>query len=220
MRSAVSPGEDPMGQRSKIFTMFLVPSIFLSSCVSGRMYLGNVQLEEIDEVRAQPTGLRAGIRGLDRLESNLYQSSLELEFERALHRSGIFSRVVRDDFHASDVDLVMRFEKADLSYRRNMNLAYLPLALATLTIYIWVGGPILTDTQYFDVNVHVEQPEGHEIFALRSQGNHDHWINLYSDEYGDDAPCSGPDAREVMADLIQQLREKIRSTASAAGAAR
>jgi hypothetical protein len=207
-----------MGDGSKICAMFALAAL-LSACASGQMYLGNVPLEKFDEARAQPTGLRAGIRGLDRLESNLFQGALELEFERALHRSGMFSKVARGEFDAADVDLVMRFEKADLSYRRNPNLAYFPLALATLTIYIWVGGPILTDTQYYDINVHVERPEGHEILALRSQRSDDHWINLYSKEYGSDEPCSGPDAHEVIADLIDQLHKGLRSSAPIAGTA-
>ena len=36
------------------------------------------------------------------------------------------------------MDLVIRFDKADLSVRRHPNLAYFPLAFGTLTFYIWV----------------------------------------------------------------------------------
>lgn len=197
--------------RSLALRLSLVALLGLAvGCRTGRMYIANVPLERIAKVDVSPTGLSAGIRGLDRLESNLYQDAFELELERSLHHSGMFERVVRNDFADSDVDVVIRVDAADLSYRRNVNLAYFPLAVATLTLYIWVGGPIFTDLQYFDVTLHVERPAGHELFAVESRVKDGHWINLYGREYGDD-PCRGPGAHVVMEDLIAKLRDGLRS---------
>jgi len=186
------------------------------------MYLTNVPFEKAVFVEGPGTGLRAGIRGLPRLESNLYQDAFESQLEQAIEYARLFATVERDDFDDSNVDLVIAVDKADLSFRRAVNLAYFPLALATLTLYIWVGGPIGTDTQYFDVTLHVAEPgSSSDLFAVGSHLQKDHWISLYSPEYwAQDAPCRGPAGRRVLADLVHQLEQGLRAHGLFAGAPR
>ena len=183
------------------------------------MYVKEADLEAVVPVEAPGTGLRAGLRGLDRLESNVYQAAFEQQLLRALERSRLFATVHLDDFDPANVDLVIAVDKADLSVRRRINLAYFPLAIATLTLYIWVGGPIVTDTQYFDVALHASKPGSQaELFSVASRLDEDHWINLYSPEYwAQDAPCRGPAAGEVLADLVRQLGDGLRDRRIAVG---
>jgi len=191
----------------------LVTSLCVSGCTTGRMYLGEVPVEGASFTEGPGTGLQVGVRGLDRLESNLYQDAFERELEKALARSLLFEQVERNDFDESSVDLVISIDKADLSVRRQVNLAYFPLALATLTLYIWVGGPIATDTQYFDVTLHAFRPnEFSELFSVSSKLQKDHWISLYSAEYWATmtTPCRGPAAKRVLTDLISQLDRELR----------
>jgi hypothetical protein len=177
------------------------------------MYLSEVSVEGASFTEGPGTGLRVGVRGLDRLESNLYQDTFERELEQALAHSLLFKEVKRNDFDEPSVDLVINVDKADLSVRRQVNLAYFPLALVTVTLYIWVGGPIATDTQYFDVTLHVFQPnEPSELFSVSSKLQKDHWINLYSPEYWATVttPCRGPAAKRVLTDLVGQLDRELR----------
>ena len=103
-------------------------------------------------------------------------------------------------------------DKANLSYRRRVNAAYFPLALATLTLYIWVGGPVETDVQYYDATLHVEDSAGSRLFTASSQVTTGHWLSLYSSERGSIA-CRGPDAHQVIEDLVAQVRSGMREHA-------
>ncbi len=204
-----------MHRRVVVFVVACALLIIHSGCISGRMLLGNVKLEKLDGLEIAPTTQVVGIRGLDRMESNPYQDHLELEFERSLHHVGLFERVVRDDFDDADVDWVIRVGKADLSYRRHPNLAYFPLALVTLTLYIWVGGPVVTDVSYFDVTLHVDRPDGTRVASVTSTIDESHWINLYSNHSrSQGGVCDGPKSHLWMADLIRQLDGVVRANPS------
>lgn len=185
------------------------------------MLLRNVKLEKLDDVEISRVDRTVGIRSLARMESNPYQDLLELELERSLHHAKLFESVVRDDFQDADVDWVIHVEKADLSYRRRPNLAYFPLALATLTLYIWVGGPIVTDISYFDVTLHLDRSDGTRVGSARSHLDKSHWINLYSGHTrAQGGVCDGPHAHLVMADLIRQLSDLLQTSGGLAAGGR
>ena len=57
-----------------------LPSL-LTSCLSDRILLRDVR---IAPVQVRPTGLRVGVEGLPRMQSNKYQSLLEKDVVRAI----------------------------------------------------------------------------------------------------------------------------------------
>ena len=205
-----------------MLALVLAVATTTTGCQTGRMVISDVPLEKIEPVGA-PGSLRAGVRGLARLESSVYQSELERQLARSLEHAGLFASVAHGDFADEDVDLLLRVDKADVSFRRHVNLAYFPLALATLTIYIWVGGPIQTDEQFYDVTLHAEKPGGEALFSVTSTLKKDHWLNLYTKEsWNQQIMCRGPHAYRMMNDLVSQLAAKLRGAdlALARGATR
>jgi hypothetical protein len=182
-------------------------ALAVGGCTQGNLLLTRASFEPpaVEASRA-----RAGIQGVPRLESNKYQAMLEAQIARGIDASGLFASVAHGDFDPQQVDLLIRIEPAIAAWDRRGNLAYLPLALATLTLYIWVGGPILTDTEFYDVTLRVHDTERH-LFDVSVHRKYTHWINFYSGEYWDNMPCQGPRAGEMVAELVRKLGERLAS---------
>jgi hypothetical protein len=140
---------------------------------------------------------------------------LESQIVRVIEESGLFASVAREPFDPGQVDLSIRIEPAIVAFDRRVNMAYFPLALATLTLYIWVGGPVATDTEFYDVTLKVADAGGRHAFDVSTHETHTHWISIYSSEYRG-ALCKGPNAGEATAGLVKDLAAKLASAGFAA----
>lgn len=178
------------------------------------MLLQPVDLERVEKVSAPRAGLRVGIISLTQFESSAYQDTLEREIVRALRESGLFETVIRDSFDPAATDLELHLGKADLSFRHHPNLAGLPLSVLTLGIYLFVGGPVWTHEQFFEIPVRVEAPGKDIAFEFVSRIEASHWMGLYSREvHTHNGRCPGPSAHLAMNDLVQKLADGLRGRA-------
>lgn len=179
----------------------------LGGCWTGKILVDESRLE----ARPLPAfPARVGVEGVPRVRSGKYQGTLEKSLVRLAREGGLFGSVSYRSFDPDEVDLVLRVEPAIVAYDIRANAAYFPLALATLTLYIWVGGPIHTHTEFYDVTVAVHDPRGGHLFDVSTRERHTHWVSLYSREYGD-AICRGPHADEVLVGLLEDLGERLRN---------
>jgi hypothetical protein len=69
---------------------------------------------------------------------------------RAIESSKLFSSVSIGVVDPVEIDLRLRFDRGTVAVNRRVNLSYFPLALATLTLSIWLGGPIGTDIEFYE----------------------------------------------------------------------
>ncbi len=176
-------------------------------CQSGRILIRDVPIERVS---VTPSGMRIALVGLPRIESNKYQDGLENNFRNALKRSGLFAAVEGPDFDAGEVDFVLRMGRGTSASERRVNLAYFPLALGTLTLYIWFGGPIGTDIEFYGIELSGHTPDGSPLFSFTSRQQRKHWVNFYSAEYwAADAQCRGPNAGEAIAAMIEELATHV-----------
>jgi len=99
-------------------------------------------------------------------------------------------------------DLVLDFRFDHYIQKRTPHPAYFPLALVTMTFYIWFGGPIFVDESSLSGVLEIHNGSGKSIGNVISQLHEEHNVSLWSPEY---ALPSGIKARTS---LIQELISK------------
>lgn len=108
-------------------------------------------------------------------------------------------------------DLILDFRFDRYVQKRNTHPAYFPLALATLTLYIWFGGPIYVDESDLSGMLTVKNGAGNSLVQVSSQVHEEHNVSLWSSEY---ALPSGIKARSSMLqELMSKARADLRSKA-------
>ena len=80
-------------------------------------------------------------------------------------------------------DLVLRFRFDRYRQTRSPHPAYFPAAIATLTLYIWFGGPIFTDSSDLSGSLSVENASGSSMVKVEAQINEDRNVSIWSQEY-------------------------------------
>lgn len=107
-------------------------------------------------------------------------------------------------------DLVLRFQFDRYKQKRTVHPAYFPGALLTATLYIWVGGPVTTESLSFSGKLIVEDSHGSLITEVSSQVNDKYNLSIYSNEKS--ATWSGrainPRATDARTLIIKELLNK------------
>lgn len=174
-------------------------------CMTGKILVNPV---EFLHAPASPKQITLGVRGVDRSDTNKYQGEFEKGVVDALSASGAFKRVLYGDFPSSEVDAELRLGPATLWLDRVVHPAYFPVALVTLTVYIWVGGPIMLDYQQYAVDIAAHRPDGSHLFDLAVANHFRHGVNLYAREYGERI-CRGPDFDKFLGQLVESVEREF-----------
>ena len=97
-------------------------------------------------------------------------------------------------------DVTLKFNMTALKGHRAPHPAYVPGALLTLTIWIWVNGPIYVDS--FDVagDLVIVDRDGKELASAKESIKFEHNVGLYSGQYW--APSMGG---QQLTKLVTQL---------------
>lgn len=107
----------------------------------------------------------------------------------------------------ADDDFVLDFRFDRYIEKRSTHPAYFPLALITMTFYIWFGGPIFVDESNLSGVLDVHDGTGKLIVNVSSQLHEEHNVSLWSLEY---ALPSGIEARtSLIQDLLRKAYEDI-----------
>ena len=105
-------------------------------------------------------------------------------------------------------DHILRLRFDRYRQQRAPHPAYIPGALLTLTMWIWFGGPIYTDTADLSGQLSVEEADGTVLAVVKSEHKESHSVSLWSPQF---AIPSGIEARTaIVRDLFEQARNRMR----------
>ncbi|WP_226505813.1 hypothetical protein [Pseudomonas sp. MWU16_30317] len=149
---------------------------------------------------AQVADVVVSAPGIDEATSTAIGRSLTAQLNQYVQTAGYFKQVSEFPTRLGDNDVLLKFNMTSLKGHRAPHPAYIPGALLTLTIWIWVNGPIYVDS--FDVagDLVVVDRDGHELAAAKDEIKFEHNVGLYGREYW--APIMGAKQLNL---LVSQL---------------
>jgi hypothetical protein len=141
-------------------------------------------------------------------DASALEGSLSLSVKRYLEESQAFQRVGLLPGEIGADDVVLRLEFQRYRQRRRPHPAYFPLAILTLTAYIWVGGPVYRDTSDLAARLEAKDREGRSLASVEKALSQNQDVSFLSQEY---TFPSGLDARTnlmraLLDELVQQLQ--------------
>lgn len=126
--------------------------------------------------------------------------SLTAQLNQYVQTGGYFKQVTEYPTRLGENDVLLKFNMTSLKGHRGVHPGYVPGALLTLTVWIWVNGPIYVDS--FDVagNLVIVDRDGKELAAAKEEVKLERNVGLYGREYW--APTMGA---QQMNQLVAQL---------------
>lgn len=127
-------------------------------------------------------------------------SSLTAQITQYVRTAGYFKQVTEYPVRLGEQDVTLKFNMTSLKGHRAPHPAYVPGALLTLTIWIWVNGPIYVDS--FDVagDLVIVDRNGKGLAKATDSIKFEHNVGLYSGQYW--APSMGG---QQLTKLVGQL---------------
>lgn len=125
-----------------------------------------------------------------------------------MHKGAYFKQVTEYPTRLGENDVLLKFNMTSLKGHRAPHPGYFPGAILTLTIWIWVNGPIFVDT--FDVagDLVIVDRDGKELATAKEQVKLERNVGLYGREYW--APTMGA---KQLSELVSQLLDTATSAA-------
>ena len=126
--------------------------------------------------------------------------SLTAQLNQYVRTAGYFKQVTEYPVRLEENDVVLKFNMTSLKGHRAPHPAYVPGALLTLTIWIWVNGPIYVDS--FDIagDLAIVDRNGKVLSSAKEEVKFERNVGLYGREYW--APTMG--ARQLN-ELVSKL---------------
>lgn len=125
------------------------------------------------------------------------------QISRYVEKGGYYQSLIAFPARLGDQDVQLKFNLTSLKGKRSMHPAYIPGALLTLTVWIWVNGPIYVDNYDFAGELVVEDRNGKVLARSVDQVNEKKNQGIYNGEYW--APSLG---RFELRDMIGRLLDK------------
>ena len=151
---------------------------------------------------AQIADVAVAIPSADDATRTAISRSLTTQLNQYVKAGGYFKDVTEYPVRLGENDVVLKFSMTSLQARRSPHPAYIPGALLTLTLWIWVNGPIYVDS--FDVagDLVIVDREGKALAAAQEQIKFEHNVGLYGREYW--SPVMGAKKlNELVSNLLQ-----------------
>ncbi|MFL1553065.1 hypothetical protein ACI77I_28980 [Pseudomonas sp. D47] len=126
--------------------------------------------------------------------------SLTAQLNQYVRTAGYFKQVTEYPTRLEENDVVLKFNMTSLKGHRAPHPAYIPGALLTLTIWIWVNGPIYVDSFEVAGDLVIVDRNGKELATAKEDLKFEHNVGLYGREYW--APSMGA---QQLNTLIAQL---------------
>ncbi|MDB6142132.1 MAG: hypothetical protein JWP80_1176 [Pseudomonas sp.] len=125
-----------------------------------------------------------------------------------VEKSDYFNKVVVFPVKAGDDDMVLKFDLTSLKGKRSIHPAYIPGALLTLTIWIWVNGPINVDTFDIEGTLTIEDRTGKQLAKTNEKIDIKQNIGLYDRDYW--APRLGSNyLNQLVAQLLASATRQL-----------
>ncbi|MCU1715778.1 hypothetical protein [Pseudomonas sp. 5P_3.1_Bac2] len=151
-------------------------------------------------------------RGAMVADVQISDSSLEQGFKRnlshqltdqlheRLERGEYFTQVLSFPATLGSQDVLLKFNFTSLKGKRGPHPGYFPGALLTLTIWIWVNGPIYVDSYDLAAELSLVDSQGQELSFSRKQIQYKQNVGLWDPDY-----LPSTQGREQLNELVEQL---------------
>ena len=149
---------------------------------------------------AQVADVTVNATDVNEANKTAISSSLTAQITQYVRTAGYFKQVTEYPVRLGEHDVTLKFNMTALKGHRAPHPAYVPGALLTLTIWIWVNGPIYVDS--FDVagDLVIVDRDGKELASAKESIKFEHNVGLYSGQYW--APSMGG---QQLTKLVAQL---------------
>ncbi|MGK9064501.1 hypothetical protein [Stutzerimonas chloritidismutans] len=100
---------------------------------------------------------------LDENQRRNISNTLTTQIARHVERGEYFERVITFPAKLGESDVELQFEFTSLKGKRTPHPGYFPGALLTLTVWIWVNGPIYVDKYDLAANLTIKDAAGKQL---------------------------------------------------------
>ncbi len=190
----------------------LVATLALTGCVSYNVTgpLGApLHPAPISSPRtAQIADVQVSAPGIDEATRTAISRSLTAQLTPYVKSAGYFRQLSEFPTRPGEDDVVLKFNMTSLKGHRAPHPGYLPGALLTLTVWIWVNGPIYVDSFDLAGELSIVDRNGQELASAKEQLKFERNVGLYGREYW--APTQGAkQLNELVAKLLDNASARL-----------
>ncbi|EJK99131.1 lipoprotein, putative [Pseudomonas fluorescens Q2-87] len=134
--------------------------------------------------------------------------SLTAQLNQYVQTGGYFKQVTEYPTRLGENDVLLKFNMTSLKGHRGVHPGYVPGALLTLTLWIWVNGPINVDSYDVAGNLTIVDRDGKELAAAKEEIKLERNVGLYGREYW--APTMGAkELNQLVAQLLDNATARL-----------
>ncbi|SHM91311.1 hypothetical protein SAMN05216593_104298 [Pseudomonas asturiensis] len=179
-------------------------SLALTGCVSfvpaGPISLPAKAVENTLPIGAMVKDVQVSDPAIDVLQRRNISSQLTAQIGAHIERGEYFQKMIVFPAKLGEKDVELAFNFTTLKGKRTPHPAYIPGALLTLTIWIWVNGPIYVDTYDLAAELRVNDSHGKQLALSRKEFKRDINTGFWDRDYFN--PSMGG---AQMTDLVEAL---------------
>lgn len=179
-------------------------SLLLTGCVSfvpaGPIGLPAKAVENTLPIGAMVKDVQVSDPAIEDLQRRNISSQLTAQIGAHIERGEYFQKMVVFPAKLGEKDVELAFNFTSLKGKRTPHPAYFPGALLTLTIWIWVNGPVYVDTYDLAAELRVNDSHGKQLALSRKEFKRDINTGFWDRDYFN--PSMGG---AQMTDLVEAL---------------
>ncbi|QHF02775.1 MULTISPECIES: hypothetical protein [Pseudomonas syringae group] len=179
-------------------------SLVLTGCVSfvpaGPIGLPAKAVENTLPIGAMVKDVQVSDPAIEDLQRRNISSQLTAQIGAHIERGEYFQKMVVFPAKLGEKDVELAFNFTSLKGKRTPHPAYFPGALLTLTIWIWVNGPVYVDTYDLAAELRVNDSHGKQLALSRKEFKRDINTGFWDRDYFN--PSMGG---AQMTDLVEAL---------------
>ncbi|WP_321849842.1 hypothetical protein [Pseudomonas paraveronii] len=157
---------------------------------------------------AQVADVTVSVADVNDANKTAISRSLTAQLNQYVSTAGYFKQITEYPVRLGEQDVSLKFNMTSLKGHRGIHPGYVPGALLTLTVWIWVNGPIYVDT--FDVagDLVIVDRDGKQLASAKHEVKFERNVGLYGREYW--APTMGAkQLNELVAQLLDSATAKL-----------
>jgi hypothetical protein len=157
---------------------------------------------------AQVADVTVSVADVNDANKTAISRSLTAQLNQYVSTAGYFKQVTEYPVRLGEQDVSLKFNMTSLKGHRGIHPGYVPGALLTLTVWIWVNGPIYVDS--FDVagDLVIVDRDGKQLASAKHEVKFERNVGLYGREYW--APTMGAkQLNELVAQLLDSATAKL-----------
>jgi hypothetical protein len=149
---------------------------------------------------AQIADVKVSVPDMDAATRTSISRSLTTQIKQYVDKGGYFKQITEYPTRLGENDVVLNFNMTSLKGRRTPHPAYFPGALLTLTLWIWVNGPIDVDSFDLAGDLQIVDRDGKTLATSREQVKFERNVGIYGREHW--APTMGA---KQLSELVSTL---------------